>query len=118
MYMRGFGGIARLRCRRGLSIWPAVGFLILFTLILLGVCWWYLLPAMDAYKHANAAQRRILSLHALLLMSALLVILGLILVLMFRVGRRLFGRPAGPAKPTPYVDAWAESAKRLQIPKE
>jgi len=106
------------RRHRGLSIWPAIAFLSLSALLLLGVCWWYLLPALEAYKHANAAQRRILSLHALLVMSALLVILGLCGLLIFRIGPRLFARPAGRPKPTPYVDAWAESAKRLQIPKD
>jgi heme/copper-type cytochrome/quinol oxidase subunit 2 len=89
----------------------------LYTLLLIFVCHWYLVPAMSAFAHADPSERRLLSLHALLLMSVLLIMLGLFLLLTFRLGRSLFA-PRGRAQPTQYVDAWAESAKRLKLPKK
>lgn len=99
-------------------VWPFVGFLLAFAVMLIGVCRWYLLPAMDAFNHADKLQRRLLGLHALLIMSALLVALGMMMVLMFRVGRFFFPRPGSPRSKTTYTDAWTEAGKRMRTPDE
>jgi len=90
----------------------------LFAALLVLICDLYLFPAMAAYAHADAKQRQILSLHALLLLCATLVILGLFLVLLVRLGRSMFRPPDVRPKPTVYVDAWKEAGKRLQPPEE
>jgi quinol-cytochrome oxidoreductase complex cytochrome b subunit len=101
----------------GRSIWPHVAFLALFTLLLIIVSHWYLIPALSAFSSADPDQRRLLSLHALLLMLVLLFMLSLFLLLIFRLGRSVFPSRE-PNKPTQYVDAWSESAKRLKLPKK
>jgi heme/copper-type cytochrome/quinol oxidase subunit 2 len=88
----------------------------LFTILLVVVSRWYLIPALTAFSSADPQQRRLLSLHALLLMSVLLILLALFLILIYRLGRSILG-PSGRGKPTQYVDAWAESGKRLKPPK-
>jgi ABC-type dipeptide/oligopeptide/nickel transport system permease component len=98
------------------SIWPPVAFLGLFAILLAIVSHWYLIPALSAFADANPDQRRLLSVHALLLMSVLLVLLALFLILIFRLGRSWF-TSSGRPKPTQYVDAWAEAGKRLKPPK-
>ncbi len=99
------------------SVWPHFAFMGLFTILLIVVSHWYLIPALEAFSGADPKERRLLSLHALLLMSVLLILLGLFLVLIFRLGRSLLG-PSGRGKPTQYVDAWTESGKRLKTPKK
>lgn len=100
----------------GRSVVPFIAFLLLFLVLLLVVSHWYLLPALDAYNHADARGRRLLGLHALLLLSLLLVILVLFVVMLFRVGRYFFPGPFRPRTRTKYVDAWAEAGKRMPPP--
>jgi hypothetical protein len=53
-----------------------------------------------------------------LLLFVLLFILFAGVVITFRFGRLLFPRAAAPRTQTQYVDAWAESARRMQVPPE
>jgi len=100
----------------GFSAWPYLVFVILFSLLLLGVCKWYLIQAMDDFGHADKLQKRLLGLHAMLIMIVLLLIAGLGLLLSFRMGRYFSRRPPSKNTPTKYVDAWSESAKRMKTP--
>ena len=50
--------------------------------------------------------------------GVILVILVAGLILTFRVGRMFFPRATGPRTRTKYVDVWAESGRRLEVPKE
>jgi hypothetical protein len=95
---------------------PFIAFLALFVVLLVVVSHWYLLPALDDFNHADARGRRLLGLHALLLLSLLLVILILFLVILFRVSRYFFPGPSRPRTRTKYVDAWAEAGKRMPPP--
>ena len=106
----------QLTRQSGRSVGPFIAFLVLFLILLLVVSHWYLLPALDAFNHADARGRRLLGLHALLLMSLLLVILILFLVILFRVSRYFFPGPPRPRIKTKYVDAWAEAGKRMPPP--
>jgi heme/copper-type cytochrome/quinol oxidase subunit 2 len=105
---------ARFPRHRGRSILPYVGFMALFAILLLIISRWYLLPALDAFNHAEPNQKRLLAAHALLLMTLLLVMLGIFLFLTYRLGRNLFRPPESPRKPTPHVDAWTEAGKRFK----
>ena len=53
---------------------------------------------------------------ARLLLSVILVILLAGVLLTFRIGRLFFPRARPPRTSTTYVDAWSESAKRMQTP--
>jgi len=109
--MLGFPSIRPAR-----SIAPFVAFLVLFAVLLVVVSHWYLLPALHDFNHADARGRRLLGLHALLLLSLLLVILFLFLVMLFRVGRYFLPGPFRPRTRTKYVDVWSEAGKRMQTP--
>lgn len=95
---------------------PVVLFLVGFAAVLLAVCTIYLFPALRAAASADPQQRRELGATAWLVLALVLFVLFAGLVLSFRVGRFFFPRPAAPArKPTEYVDAWAESARRMVV---
>src|ERR1700684_4448503 len=102
----------------GKSIWAFVGFLSLFCILLVLATKLYLLRALADFNGADERGRKIISLHALLLMSLLLVILGLSLVLIFRVGRYFFPERYKKPEKTTYTDAWAEAGKRMKPPEE
>jgi hypothetical protein len=51
-----------------------------------------------------------------LLLALVLVILVCGILLTFRFGRFFLPRHREPSGPTKYVDAWAESAKRMPTP--
>jgi hypothetical protein len=104
--------------QRGLSVWPYLGFMVLFLILLAAVSHWYLLPAMRVYKDATPNERRLLGADALTLMSVILILLALFLVLIFRIGRFIFPRPTVARTKTKYVDAWAEAGRRLQPDKD
>ena len=104
--------------RRGKSVLPFVGFLSLFCLLLLMVTKLYLLRALTDFNGADENGRRLIALHALLLMSAVLVILGLSWMLIFRIGRYFFPNPKPPRVKTKYVNAWEEAGKRMKTPEE
>jgi heme/copper-type cytochrome/quinol oxidase subunit 2 len=92
----------------------AVAFLVVFALVLLAATHLYLLPAFRAAKDADDAQRRQLATSATLVLAVVLFVLFAGLVLTFRVSRYFFPRPpVVRAKPTEYVDAWAEAGRRM-----
>jgi hypothetical protein len=111
-------GSGQARRHEGRSVWAFVGFLGLFCALLVLVTKVYLLRTLTDFNGADEKGKRIIALHAMLLMSLLLVILGLSLVLIFRIGRYFF--PARYKKPekTEYTDAWAEAGKRMKPPEE
>ena len=101
--------------RAGRTIWAVLGFLLLFTTLVVMVSRWYLLPGLARAQHMTHDQRREMAAHALLLMAVLLTVLACGLMLTFRIGRHLF--PRRPDKPvrTRYVDAWAEAGRRAEV---
>ena len=98
------------------TYWAVLVYLVAFAVLLVVVMKWYLIPALQAAQHAQPEDRKRLAATALLVMVVVLFVLGAGLVLTFRVGRFFFPRPVAPRKRTEYVDAWAESAKRMQTP--
>jgi hypothetical protein len=98
--------------------WSVLAFLSAFLLILLLVGWMYLIPAASAMEHADATQRVWLRDTSRLLLAAILVTLGGILVICFRVGRYFLPGPTSTRTKTRYVDAWAEAGRRMEIPPE
>jgi quinol-cytochrome oxidoreductase complex cytochrome b subunit len=110
--------IPAARRRAGRSVWAFVGFLALFCILIFLLSNFYLPQALSAFKVADERGRRLLALHALLLMCAILVILGLSLILFFRIGQYFFPRNRERLAKTQYTDAWAESAKRMKTPEK
>jgi hypothetical protein len=102
--------------RRGRIYWPTLAFLAGFAVLIYVISDWYLLPALDAARGADVAEKKQLAAHARLLLSVVLVILLCGIVLTFRFGRFFLPRAREPRRPTKYVDAWAASAERLQTP--
>lgn len=106
--------------RPGYAQMALVVFLLIFTVGLIVLCVWYLLPAMETFFQAeqrgDKAGRKAISATAALLLSVLLLILLSGLVLTVRMGRFFFPRKSAPRTRTKYVDAWAESGKRMQSP--
>lgn len=94
----------------------AVVFLLLFTVVLAAAMRLYLLPALEALKTADEVQRRQLQATAVLMLCVVLFVLFAGLLLTFRPGRFFFpGRSVARAKPTVYVDAWAEAGRRAKV---
>lgn len=94
-----------------------VVYLLLFLFVLVVVWGVYLRPALEAASRASPEERRQLAASAWLMMVVVLVVLFGLLVVIFRVGRFFLPRQAAqPRRKTEYVDAWAESAKRMQTP--
>ena len=93
-----------------------LAYLVAFTLLLVALLKWYLIPALLAAEHAGPEERKKLAAGALLVLVVVLFAAWAGLVLTFRVGRFFFPRPTPPRKQTLYIDAWAESAKRMQTP--
>lgn len=79
---------------------------------------YFLIPALLAANDATAAQKRQLSAVATLLLAVVLFILGVGLMLVFRVRRFFFPRSTGSEsrQHTSCVDAWSESARRMKNP--
>ena len=104
--------------RSGAIRWSALAFLFVFTLLLIGVASYVLVPGFEAIqdKKLTPEEKRNLQAWYRLLMFVLLFILFAGLVLTFRFGRLFFPRPAPPRTSTQYVDAWAESARRMNVP--
>ncbi len=97
-------------------MWAFVAFLGLFCILLVLVTKLYLLRALADFNGADERGRKIIALHAMLLMSLLLVILALSLVLIFRIGRYFFPQRYKARDKTKYTDAWAEAGKRMRPP--
>ncbi len=87
-----------------------------FAALLVFVLFYYLKPAGEAWIDATAAQRRGLSAYSWLLMSLVLFALFVGLMMTFRFGRFFFPRSTPSPTKTKYVDAWAESGKRMSVP--
>ena len=104
--------------RRGRSVWAFVSFLALFYILLALVTKVYLLRALYDFKYSDERGRKLIGLHALLMMSLLLIILGLSLILIFRIGRYFFPATRKPEPKTQYTDAWTEAGKRAKTPEE
>src|SRR4051812_8804195 len=99
--------------------WGVIIFMLAFAALIAIVSRYYLIPAMLAAKDATVREKRWLMATSRLLMVVILFVIGAGIVLTFRVGRFFFPRYSRPARTrTQYVDAWAESAKRVQVPDE
>jgi hypothetical protein len=103
---------------KGKSIWAFIGFLALSFILLMMVTRVYLLRALADFNGADERGRRLIGVHALLLLSVVLAILGLSWMLIFRIGRYFFPRTREPLAKTKYTDAWSESGKRMKTPEE
>jgi hypothetical protein len=92
--------------------WALLIFLLGFLALLIVVSRFYLLPALEAANRATPDEKRWLSAASMLLLAVILftIIVGLLLV--FRV-RRHFTPPPRARTKTQYIDAWAESARRM-----
>lgn len=95
------------------SIWSIVVYLLAFAILITVIARWYLAPAVDAATQATPGQRQHLSAYSLLLLAITLMIVLVGIVLTFRISRFFFPRPPAQRTPTKYIDAWAESGKRL-----
>src|SRR5688500_14879403 len=104
--------------RRGAIRWATLVFLIVFTVLLIAVTSYVLVPGFEAIKDPKMTPEEKRSLQAWyrLLMFVLLFILFAGVVLTFRFGRLFFPRATAPRTKPQYVDAWAESARRMQVP--
>ncbi|MDB5319998.1 MAG: hypothetical protein JWN40_1629 [Phycisphaerales bacterium] len=110
------------RRRPARTQWGVLAFLVLFTLGLIALTYYYLLPAHRAFLKAKADGDQhgvhAISATSALLMAVILIILISGLLLTFRIGRLFFPRNAPPRTKTQYIDAWAESGKRMETPPE
>jgi hypothetical protein len=95
------------------SLWAFVIYLLGFAIFIAVISWYFLLPALDATRSATPGQKQQLSAYSLLLLAIVLLVILAGLVLTFRVSRYFFPRPQSRRTQTKYVDAWAESARRL-----
>ena len=98
------------------SNWAFAVFLLGFMCLLIGVCYYYLFPALIAFKHASPVEKARLRAMSALILAILLITLGCGLILTFRIGRFFFPRPTPPRVSTPYVDIWTEAGKRMPPP--
>ena len=108
-----------MRIRRsGRILWGTLAFMAGSAVLILVISKWYLLPALAAARDAAPAERRTLAAHARLLLSVVLFILISGILMTFRFGRFFLPRhrDGERRKPTQYVDAWTESARRMQTP--
>src|SRR5689334_9117056 len=103
------------RARVFRASWAMIVFLAAFFVVLIVVSDYYLLPAMQIAPRATPTEKRWLSAASALLLAVVLFVLGAGLVMVFRVGRFFLPRSQGQRTETKYVDAWAESARRVQV---
>lgn len=100
------------------SQWAFIAFLFGFVVLLIGICYYYLFPALEAVRNAPPAQQKQLKAWSALILAILLVTLLCGLVLTFRIGRFFFPKPWRPRSRTKYVDVWSEAGKRMEVPEE
>lgn len=100
----------------GRSVVPLVLYLAVFVALLLFVSHYYLFPAIEATRGADPLQKAFLSASARLILAIVLFILLSGWLLAFRIGRFFRPRNISRPKPTQYIDAWQESARRLKVP--
>jgi hypothetical protein len=98
--------------------WALILYLLSFGVLVAVISHYYLIPAMRAFGEATTRERKLLSASSLLLMSVVLFILGVGLLLTFRVSRFFFPRPSDRRRQTRYVDAWAEAGRRMEAKEE
>ncbi len=84
----------------------------------MAVAYYALRPAAAVAVNASPEEKRRLVAWYRLLLTVLLFILFAGLVITFRFGRLFFPRSTGARAKTEYVDAWAESGRRLSVPPE
>ena len=104
------------RRHRGRTLVAVVVYLLCFAVLLIVVSKIYLLPALEAARNAQPHEKRQLAAFARLLLVVVLFVLFAGLLVAFRIGRFFLPRAPTPRKRTEYVDAWAESARRLEPP--
>ena len=104
------------RLRPARTYVAVVVYLLCFTVLLIVISKIYLLPAMEASRNASPQEKRQLAAYARLMLTVVLFVLFGGLLIAFRIGRFFVPRPLPGRKKTEYVDAWAESAKRMQTP--
>lgn len=100
---------------KGVAYARLVAFLLGFTVLLIFVSYFYLFPALRARQTATEPERRVLAAHSLLLLAVLLFILLMGLFLTLRLGRFFLPHRRLRTRPTIYPDAWAESARRIEV---
>ncbi len=100
--------------RGGRSVAGVIGFFVLFTLLLLLVYRFYMIPWIAEAQHATKSHLRKMSAEALLLMCVLLAILFSGLLVTFRISRFFVEPSSGKRSSTKVVDAWTEAGKRLE----
>ena len=102
--------------RAGRSVIPLVAFLVAFGLIVFLVSDRYLLPALKVAQGVDdKAKRQLVAISSLVLTVILVSMVGA-MILLIRPGRFFFPRKSVPRTRTRYVDAWAESGRRLEMP--
>jgi Na+/H+-dicarboxylate symporter len=102
--------------RSGKVHWSALVFLVVFTIVAFVVAFYALKPGAMAAQTATETGKLHLVAWYRLLLTVLLFCLFVGIVIFLRIGRFFFPRPTAPRAETKYVDAWAESAKRVQVP--
>lgn len=98
--------------------WGVFAFLLGFTGLLMVVSYYALLPGMQAATQPSVSdpeKHTLVAWYRLLLMVVLFILFSGI-VLTFRFGRFFVPRNAPARVKTQYVDAWAESANRVEVP--
>lgn len=100
--------------------WAVLAFLTAFAIGFVVLSHYYLLPALQTFLKAKQQGDKhglqAITATSALLLAILLVILIAGILLTFRIGRYFFPRKTEPRTKTKYVDAWAESAKRMEVP--
>jgi len=95
--------------------WRVIVFMLTFAVLIAFVSRYYLIPALSAAKDATPREKRWLMASSRLLLAVILFIIVAGIFMTFRVGRFFFPRYSRPPRTrTQYIDAWAESAKRLE----
>ena len=93
-----------------------IGFMLAAWIILFLVTDLFLIPALRAANSADSFARRQLAAISALVLAIILTCLLAILMLILRPGRFFLPKKSEPKVRTKYVDAWAESAKRVHVP--
>jgi len=96
--------------------WAPVLFLLGFLVATGVTAYFFLEPALRIANEGTAEDRRRVTAYGLLAISIMILILLVGLVMTMRMGK--VGSLLAPkrSKPTVYPDAWAESAKRMEVP--
>ncbi len=103
------------RMRR--AIWATAAFLIGFAILLAVTVFVYLIPAIEAARSADESGRKALSAYSSLLLAVVLFVIGVGLMLTFRVHRFFFpSRYVKPTKGYPQQSAWEISGERVYTP--